>query len=205
MLFKRISALGVVLVLLFLAGCQKENTKTADSPETTMPISYHTLPVPEDGWNGEEAIKTFYLFGHQFSENFTIESLGEEYTINKKESTILDSGVCFIYLNHNKDFLNYFVLEYRNIKSFDEVYDKNPRGVTINIDDIPELFNSNKIIFNGIKLGASKEEVETAFGTPTSGDNRTICYSDKAKPDRNCLGFYFDESGKFYAFSIIIN
>jgi hypothetical protein len=59
MLFKRISALGVVLVFLFLVSCQKEEVKNANSSDTTMPISYHTIPVPEDGWSGEEAIKTF--------------------------------------------------------------------------------------------------------------------------------------------------
>jgi hypothetical protein len=208
MLFKRISALGVVLVLLFLAGCQKEDANTGTAVEsesaTTMPISYYTLPVPEDGWSGEELITTFHLYGHQFSKDFTIESLGEDFEIDRENSKVYDGGACSVVLKYNKKSIDFFSINYKDIKSLDEVYNKKSEGLNINVYQSQELYGKEILVFNGIKLGATKEEIETAFGKQTGGDGNSMFYFNKDRPDKNCLGFWLDDNEQLFAFSIVL-
>ncbi|MDR0919399.1 MAG: hypothetical protein LBM93_09175 [Oscillospiraceae bacterium] len=203
-MLNRISALGIVLVLLFLAGCQKAEMKNINSPDTTMPVSYHTLPVPEDGWNGEEAIKTFYLFEHQFSENFTIESLGKDFEIDR-ETTDFDKGkTSVVNLTYKNNYIKYLGIILKNAQSFEELGTTSLGSVVVWCEE--DLKSArNEVFFNGISLGDTMDKVKTAFGNPEQEDSSTMLYYDKDSPEHGCLSFWFNDTGELYTFNIIVN
>ncbi|MDR0983625.1 MAG: hypothetical protein LBL93_01255 [Ruminococcus sp.] len=201
-------SLSIFLIFIFainLAGCDGSSGKVGDSPDITMPISYQTLPVPEDGWNGEEAIKTFYLFGHQFSENFTIESLGKDFEIDK-ETTDFDKGkTSVVNLKYKNNRIKYLGIILKNVQSFEELDTTSLGSVVVWCEEEDLKSARNEIFFNGISLGDTMDKVKTAFGNPEKEDSSTMLYFDKDSPEHGFLSFWFNDTGELYTFNIIVN
>jgi hypothetical protein len=212
-MFRRFFLVGILIFAMLVSGCNsKKSSKTApnindsqSNTQTNTTINYQILPVPEEGWTGEEVATTLYINGHQFTYPFSIESLGENYTLNETESNLLDNGLCGVKLNYNGDFVDFLSLNYSNIQSLEEVNDKTPNGINVNFSG-SSLSSEDIIVFNNIRIGSTlptKEEIEKSFGVAPKGDTNTLFYPDKNRTDKNCLGFWFDDNGQLTAFSII--
>jgi hypothetical protein len=193
----------IILLVINLAACQNENAKTESYGEIPV-TTYYTVPFSSSGWSGEELINTFYLHGRQFSNDFTIGSLGKNYGIDRTHSELLEDGECGIGLTYGKKNLDFLTLSYDNVTSIDEVYDKNPYAISVNVSNTYEKYNKETIVLNGIKLGATREEIQAVFGQQTKGDADTMYYADRNKPDKSCLIFLLDD-GKLFAFSLLIS
>jgi hypothetical protein len=207
------SVVLVLAMLLILTACSNETISSETSvnnefilpeiPEISEPV---TISVPKGGWTGEEAAKAFYFHGKLIEIPFTIESLGDEYSINHEEAWINEenSAIRGIMLNHKGQLMEYFSVAYREGSAFDFEQALSAEAWAINI----ALYNENLddyrniLIFNGVRIGSSMEEVEAAFGESDKKTERTLYYRDRNEDDKYCMGFFFDEDG-LYSFSII--
>jgi hypothetical protein len=218
--FKKILSIFTAIALLFLVGCQKEEANTdadtnsnADADtnsnaistesqeiEATMPISYQTISVPEDKWVREDVVKTFYLFGHQFSEDFTIESLGKDFEIDEENSELYDDGVCYVFLKYRGESLGFCNIKCLDVKSLKEAYTQ-----PIYYISIMSRLSDEAVKFNGIQIGSTKDEVLASFGTPTESMDSE--YSDSIyylnpEEDGVSLSFDFNEDNRLKSIMI---
>jgi hypothetical protein len=214
MKLKRLLVMSMVALSILMVGCQNDGD-SSDTVSTSSQsvlesmdnnINYETMPVPEEGWTFEQAkevAKTFYLNGRPIEDPFTIESLGDEYSINEEDTKILDSGACVVKLCYNDIELDYISINYTDIQNFEQLQTKEPYAISVNVfDDDPHAY-SDAIAFNGIRLGASIDEVESVFGISDKKTDTAIYYA-VGNTTKNCIGFLFNNKGELYAFSIIL-
>ncbi len=213
MKLKKLLVMPLVAISILMVGCQKD-VDSSDTVSTSSQVvlesvsvnTYHeTMPIPVEGWTFEQAkevAKTFYLNGKPIEDPFTIESLGDKYSINEEDSQILDSGACGVKLCYNDIELDCISINYTDIQNFEQLQTKEPSAISVNIfDDDPHAY-SDIIVFNGIRLGASIDEVESVFGVSDKKTDTAICYA-VGNTSKNSIGFFFNNEGKLYAFSII--
>lgn len=199
---KLISALLITTMLLTLTACNNEIT----IPENLA--DFEPIPVPEGGWTSETAASVFYINGERIPYPFIVDSLGDSYYLSEKDARIPveaeGGGIFGSDLYYNKTPL--FVVSYRIDK-----------GIWLDFEDLPPLeadsihtissVKNNKvdkklasmIFFNGITLGATKDEVREIFGEPDR-DMVSIMwtYFDSGNEHFPCINFHFNENDELF-------
>lgn len=186
MQFKKIVAIGAIVLALFLSGCQPSSdesmqnstTSQTTSQTATLNSAYEATPIPEGGWTVEELAKTIRINGKPVEIPFTIDGLGENYKINDKYTFWKDdeTTVTITVMYHNIDFMVAYITDIEN-KDINTLTSKDITRFTIN--DI--AFNSEalKIIsINGIVVSSTKEEVIYALGEPNMISGSSLIYND---------------------------
>ena len=179
-------------MLLTLTACDSKG----NSSDNSIVQPFDPVPVPEGGWTYETAAGVFCLDGKPIPNPFTIDALGSDYSI-KKSDTKIEDGLCSTYLYHGKDKILYLVYYY-NINKFDEVPSAKPSGITVlYVEDGKQNEAARQLVsFNGIKFGATKDEVLAAFGEPYGDVGDSVWAYTDAGTGRGCMGFVFSEDGK---------
>lgn len=156
---KLISALILTVILLTLTACNNEITV----PENLA--DYKPVPTPENGWTSETVALVFYINGEPISYPFTAGSLGEDYSLVELTTKSWESSKGVIY--YKKTAL--LSLDYRDKYSLDELPSVPVRAITIGSDPTSGKVDkkaASMIFFNGITLGATKDEIRAKFGDP---------------------------------------
>ncbi|MCH5205452.1 MAG: hypothetical protein J1F09_00775 [Oscillospiraceae bacterium] len=200
---KLISALLITTMLLTLTACNNEITV----PEQLA--DFEPIPVPESGWTSELAASVFYINGEPIPYPLTVDSLGEGYYLNEKETRFERTTDCVdSVLYYGKTAL--FNLNYRDYDmywGFDElpsakafsIYTCRDKGDKVNKKLASMLF------FNGITLGATKDEVRAIFGEPDDIDPITgeiWEYFYKRTENFGCIFFRFNDDDKLYCIGL---
>ncbi|MCH5206139.1 MAG: hypothetical protein J1F09_04240 [Oscillospiraceae bacterium] len=204
---KKLISLALIsaMLLTFTACDKKENssdtsTENSQSNQTSNSESTSTssepVSTPGSGWTYETAAGVFCLDGKPIPNPFTIDALGSDYSI-KKSDTKIEDGLCSTYLYHGKDKILYLVYYY-NINKFDEVPSAKPSGITVLYEEDGKQNEAARqlVSFNGIKFGATKDEVLAAFGEPYGDVGDSVWAYTDAGTGRGCIGFVFSEDGK---------
>lgn len=183
---KYFSVLLAAVLLCGMTGCDGNREFGSVSDESS--VVFESVPVPEDGWTIETAARTVCIDGKPIEYPFTIGSLGNEFTINKNDTQILESGAAGTVLY--KDGFPILTIELQNITGYDQINSAKPSGFSSYYKDSNSIEeNVHKIVsINGIQLGASKSDIESAFGQPESVSDRILSYKDR-NTDKICFGF----------------
>lgn len=199
---KLISALLITTMLLTLTACNNEIT----IPEQLA--DFEPIPVPEGGWTSELAASVFYINGERIPYPFIVDSLGDSYYLSEKDaripSNVNGGGIYGSDLYYNKTPL--LTVSY-NIDN----------GIWMNFEDLPPLeadsihtISSDKnnkvdkklasmIFFNGITLGAAKDEVREIFGEPDRDTFSVMwTYFDSGNEHFPCINFHFNENDELF-------
>ena len=196
------------MLIISLTGCgnadnsnknNSENATTSEISISTVPIE--TVAVPEGGWTVEELAKTIYFNGMPIETPFTLENLGEDYSIKKEDTQILDGGACGTILYYKES--AFITVNYNDVQSFDELPSKEAQAINTYWEN-KNTINNIDFSFNGIRLGASMSEVENVFGEADTSTENSLIYVDKST-DKNCIGFLFNDNEELYTISIIFN
>ena len=209
---KLISILSAMVVLLSMTACGKngdesKNTTTTTTTSITTSQSENEqpeiepLPVPEGGWTAEELAKTIRINGELISIPFTIDSLGEGYTIKEEDTQIFDSGACGTHLYYNDEAI--LTAEYVDIQSFDQIISKEPWALNTYWEDSLDDYYNDALTFNGIHLGATVDEVEEVYGEANQKSDTLLTYVDK-KTGEDCLFFRINDREEVYCVILIL-
>ncbi|GAB5083024.1 hypothetical protein Osc1_22010 [Hominimerdicola sp. 21CYCFAH17_S] len=179
-----------------LSDLNKDMTESVPNMSKIEPVA-----IPDGGWTVEAAAKVFYINGNQISVPFTIENLGENYSIKEDTTQILDSGDCGTTLYYND--IEILTLNYKDIESFDQLRNANVQGISTYWKNKNDKYENNYLVFNGIHLGSSSEEVELSFGEADKKIDNALIYVDKDTQE-NVIGFLFNDNGELYSYSLIL-
>ena len=194
--------LAAACMALGLTGCQNNvNAEQTSAPVNTEAVEVKNAEPPTDGWTVEELANVFYIGGKNIEVPFIVSDLESNYTIKEDVTQILDGGACGTILYYNDTEL--LVLNYTDIDNFEQLSSKNADAVSVNFHDKDFEFYNSIAVFNGIYLGSSQEEVETAFGKADLKSDNSLSYFNK-NTDDVILGFLFDNN-ELYGYSIILN
>lgn len=160
---KPFAVLLAAVLLCGVSGCSKnegEISKQESSLGDSQNISsdnsiedFEPVPVPEGGWKVESLAKTIRINGEPLPEPFTVDNLGEGYEVK------IDNGYLFLYYNDK------WVCQVRYIDKSGEA--DNAKELD-SIGIFAELCEDNDFItFNGIHIGSTLSDVESALGRPT--------------------------------------
>jgi len=190
---KRIFSLLLCSVILMSStvGCGRdENTVTESSSTHSETMEYQTMEPPEDGWTVEELLSVTYLCGTQLSYPLTLESLGEDFSLNTDEMSYRETEKSVIAGVLYKD--EFFATIWQtSTNTFSEITNDMP------ISAIEISFYGSEIddpiVMNGITFSEDVESVISAFGEPNEvyADNSILTYylnGDESKT----LEFTFD-------------
>ncbi len=172
---KRIFSLFVCAALLMCSavGCGKGNSSAAE---------YKTMEPPEDGWTIEELLSVTYLCGQQLSYPLTLESLGEDFSLNAGEMSYREtekSVIAGLLYNGN----TCATIWQMSTNKFSEITNDMPIDA-IEINSFSTGIEQ-PVVINGITFQADAEQVTAAFGKP-----------DEVYDDNSIFTYYFnnDES-----------
>ena len=211
-LLQLLQVIALILAMtLVLTACRNGNTpdESISFPEIS---DYRTMSMPDGGWTGEEAGSVFYLHGKPIEIPFTIASLGDEYSINEDESSITEEhGVRGIMLNYKGHLMEYFSVGFlgKDVPTdFEQALYTEVSGINIHVRDEELSMYGNVLVFNGIRIGSSVDEVVAAFGetdkkTQHNESIIAVSYKRRYDDDKNCMGFWFNENGELDIFSVI--
>ena len=213
---KKLLSLALIsaMLLTFTACDKKENssdtsTENSQSNQTSNsePSSTNSEPVSASGsgWTAETAASVFCIDGKPIPYPFTIDALGSDYSIKKSDTEISDSGFCSTNLYHGKDKI--FILTYNNIKKYDDISSATPKSISTYYEGMDDLIIpvQQLISFNGIRLGASKEEVSSAFGEPNNDKSDPRWTYKDSNSEGNCILFSFNSDEKVNFMRISFN
>lgn len=141
------------------------------------------------------------IFTLKESVPFTIENLGENYSIKEDTTQILDSGDCGTTLYYND--IEILTLNYKDIESFDQLRNANVQGISTYWENKNDKYENNQLVFNGIYLGSSMKDVELSFGEADKKIDNALIYVDKDTQE-NVIGFLFNDNGELYSYSLIL-
>lgn len=200
---KRFLAIPAAACMIFsMVGCRADiNAEQTVNSVNTEASEVKIVEPPADGWRVEELANVFYIDNKNIEIPFIVSNLESYYTIKENVTQILGTGACGTILYYND--IELFSLNYSDIDNFEQIYSKNAYAVSVNFHDKDfEAFNSI-VTFNGISLGASQKEVETAFGEADLKSDNSLSYFSKNTEDI-ILGFLFDDN-ELYGYTIILN
>lgn len=156
--------LCITMFICSATGCRADNNSSVDSTvEQSQSIEYKTIEPPEDGWTREEFMSTVYLCGKQLTYPLTMEYLGEDFSLDEANKADLNASIGFPLLYKNNEIGRVFFKKdsgesscYGNITTmmFNTTFSKS---------------DPNCIVVNGVSLGSSNTDVESALGIPGSG------------------------------------
>lgn len=199
---KPISVLLTAFLLCGTTGCNgniNSGSITNSPSEVFIPV-----PVPEDGWTLETIARTVCIDGKTIEYPFTIDRLNQEFTINKNDTQIFESGAASTILY--KDGIPILTIEFQNITSYNQIKSTEPSGFSSYYKDSYSIDENIRQILsiNGIQLGASKNDIESAFGFPDITSNNVLSYKDKYT-DKFCVGFWLNDKDELYSFTVVID
>ena len=177
---------------------QTSNSESSSSSSEPDSTNVYSIPVPEGGWTFETAAGVFCLEGKPIPIPFTIDAvidkLGSDYRTFEYSAFISEEGISTTDLFHGDDRI--LRATYYNIKEFDEIPSAEAGGLDVSYKVGGELNKAARklVTFNGIKLGATKDEVLATFGEPSEYVDETWYYFDAETGD-NCFAFIFDVDG----------
>ncbi len=195
---KLISALLAAFIVCGITGC------SSDENLSSIAGNFDPVPVPEGGWTIESIVRTVCVDGKPIKFPFTINSLGKEFRTNKEDTQIFESGAASTILY--KDDIPIFTIEFQNITSYNQIESTKPLGFSSYYKDIYYIEeNVRKVVsINGIQLGASKSDIESAFGHPDSTSNRILSYKDRST-DKMCVAFWLNDKDELYSFTVVLD
>lgn len=210
---KPVYLLLAAVLLCGMAGCSKNEgvsdseSSSGDSQNISINNSikdFEPVPVPEGGWTIETITGTVCIDGKPIEYPFTIGSLDKEFKTNKDDTQIFESGAASTILY--KDDIPILTVEFQNITNYNQINSTKPSGFSSYYEDSSSIKEDvSKIVsINGIQLGASKSEIESAFGTPNSISDHFLSYTDR-NTDKNCVGFWLNDSDELYSFTVIFD
>ncbi len=172
---KRIFSLFVCAALLMCStvGCGKGEGSAGE---------YKTMEPPEDGWTIEELLSVTYLCDTQLSYPLTLESLGEDFSLNADEMSYREtekSVIAGLLYNGN----SCATIWQMSTNKFSEITNDMPIDA-IEINSFSTGIEQ-PVVINGITFQADAEQVTAAFGEP-----------DEVYDDNSIFIYYFnnDES-----------
>ena len=211
---KKLISLALIsaMLLTFTACDKKENssdtsTENSQSGQTSNSESSSTssepVSTPGSGWTVEAAVNAFCIDGKPIPYPFTVDALGKEYSVKKDETKISDDGLASTILYKNgKPFLD---LNFQGVKNFKQLSSSNVKAIGTywrpDISDEDYKYVMDSFSINGIRLGASHDEVIGAFGEPDVDHGYLVGYLDK-NSGQSCVIFSFNEDGILYSFSL---
>lgn len=199
---KLFSVLLAAVLLCGMTGCDGNREFGTVSDKSS--VVFEPVSVPEGGWTIETVARTVCIDGKPIEYPFTIGGLGKEFTINKNDTQILESGAAGTVLY--KDGIPILNVEFQNITGYNQINSAKPSGFSSYYKDRNSIEkNVHKIVsINGIQLGASKSDIESAFGQPESVSDRILSYKDK-NTDKTCVGFWLNDNDELYSFTVILD
>lgn len=181
--------LPILSAVLMTAGCAQED-KAPESAAAQSIAEFEPMPVPEGGWTYEEVAKTVYINGKQISFPFTVESLGEGYSIKKKTTEVEGTGDVWTTLYYKKTPV--CSLCYDDLNSPDDLESKNVSRIGIvDVDNFDNECSYEMVKVNGIELFADSSVVKDLFGEPDFGS--AIYFYMDSSTGEPCLSFAIDE------------
>lgn len=200
------------VLLCGMVGCSKSGTSSpgssfGDSRNISADNSiedFKPVSVPEGGWTAESVIKTICIDGKLLEYPFTIGRLGNDFTINENNTQIFESGAASTILY--KDDIPILTIEFQNITNYNQINSAKPHGFSSYYKDSSSIEDdiSKVVSINGVRLGASKSEIELVFGTPDSISDHLLSYIDR-NTNQICVGFWLNDNDELYSFSIILD
>lgn len=196
-----VSALLAVVLLCGITGCA--NSEDLGSVTEDSSGAFEPLHVPVGGWTADTIARTVCIDGKPIKYPFTIGGLGKEFTINKDDTQIFDSGVAGTVLY--KDGIPILNVEFQNITGYNQINSAKPYGFSSYYKDSNSIEETGKIVsINGIQLGASKSDIESVFGQPEGGSDSLLVYKDR-NTDKSCLAFWLNDNGELFSFTVILD
>lgn len=210
---KPVSLLLAAVLLCGTTGCSKNEGEISEqsSSDDLQNISadnsiedFEPVPIPEGGWTIETIAGTVCIDGKPIEYPFTIGRLDKEFKINKDDTQILESGAASTILY--KDDIPILTIEFQNITNYNQINSTKPSGFSSYYEDSYSINEDvSKIVsINGIQLGASKSEIESAFGHPDSISDHILSYTDR-NTDQICVGFWLNDKDELYSFTVILD
>lgn len=194
---KLLSVLLLAAVLFSLTACNNE----IEIPEQFA--NFEPLPVPEGGWTSETAASVFYINGEPLPEPLTFDNFSSDYSL-KEDSVVLSGAGCTL-CYQNKELL---YLRYDEPYRFHEMPPALIHGITVyhgaSAGKIDKKLAS-MVFFNGITLGATKDEVRAIFGEPDYIDSITGSiwnYNYNRNEHFPCIMFRFNEDGELFTMGL---
>ena len=197
-LHKKLIAVLLTAFLAFgITGCD------AKEDSNSVVDSFEPVNVPECGWTVESLAKTIRVDGNPIDYPFIINNLGKEFKTNEEDTQIFDSGTASTILYKND--IPILTIEFQNITSYSQIGSAKPSGFSTYYVDYNSIEDINKVVsINGIQIGASKSDIESAFGQPDSAENNLLLYKDR-NTEKNCVGFWLNDNDVLYSFTVILD
>ncbi len=192
-----------ILLLTAFFVCGTTGCVSNGNPSAVVD-NFDPVPVPEGGWTIESIVRTICIDEKPIKFPFTINSLGKEFRTNKEDTQIFESGAASTILY--MDGMPIFTIEFQNITSYNQIESTKPLGFSSYYKDSNNIEeNVRKVVsINGIQLGASKSDIESAFGHPDSTSNRILSYKDRST-DKMCVGFWLNDKDELYSFTVVLD
>lgn len=182
-----------IIAVPAMTSCGNQNIATETLSTRTETMEYQTMEPSEDGWTVEELLSVTYLCGTQLFYPLTLESLGEDFSLNADEMSYRETEKSVIAGLMYKDEFCATIWQ-MSTNTFSEITNDMPISA-VEISCYGSEID-NPIVMNGVTFSVDAEDVISAFGEPDEvyADNSILTYylnGDESKT----LEFTFD-SGK---------
>lgn len=185
--------LAAVCMIFSMVGCKQNGipvNKTSEESEQIKSVKKEPYYITE--WSIDDLVKNLEINGVKYSMPFTLNDLGEDYTIEKINDEL---------------FLYYQGENYALIKVKDNSDIKNSEIILITTDC---TYSDKDFKIGDTSFGDKLDDVLERYGEPsliTSGDLMAMVYyvfEEKTEGQNNGLGFTFTD-GKLDSISIMYN